>query len=61
MKCRPQAIATQVSPAPTICVLAWKAKISIASQLNIIGQPDKATRFGVFIDSAIFLFYLILW
>ncbi len=37
------------------------AKISIASQPNIIGQPDKATRFWVFIDSAIFLFYLILW
>jgi hypothetical protein len=41
-------------------VLAWKAKMSIASQPNIIGQPDKATRFLGSIDSSIFLFYPIL-
>jgi len=37
------AIATQVSPAPTICVQACRAKISIPSQAKIIGQPVKAT------------------
>ena len=42
MKCLPQAIATQVSPAATMCVQAWRAKMSIPSQAIIIGQPDKA-------------------
>jgi hypothetical protein len=31
-----------------MCVLEWNAKISIASQPRIIGQPDKAERLWVF-------------
>jgi hypothetical protein len=31
-----------------MCVLAWNAKMSIASQARIIGQPDKAAHLSVF-------------
>lgn len=37
-------MATHVSPAATICVQACSAKMIIATQPIITGQPDKARR-----------------
>jgi hypothetical protein len=37
-------MATHVSPAATMCVQAWAAKMIIAAQKTIIGKPLKASR-----------------